>query len=298
MREVAARAEAEGCVDPLGPQGARDPPAGRARQGPRGAHGCCATPTLDAALYVGDDRTDLDAFRGLRELVAEGAPRHGACASACARTRRPPSSRPRPTCSSTARRGVRRLLEALLAEAACASSTSSGRRCCCAPARATALAVGDRRSARRDRTTTTCSCSSPRGWWLVAALIGAWLGRRAQADAADRARCSRERAGRRRRCPSSGPARSCSTACGRCSSRRSRAGARRRSSSRRCRAIAAGLRDHLGARVAPPGGGGARRSRSATASTFYVERTSPLRPMQLVRAPGFRRERRTAETAA
>ncbi len=27
---------------------------------------------LDAAVYVGDDNTDLDAFRGLRELVAEG----------------------------------------------------------------------------------------------------------------------------------------------------------------------------------------------------------------------------------
>ena len=27
---------------------------------------------LDAALYAGDDRTDLDAFRGLRELVAAG----------------------------------------------------------------------------------------------------------------------------------------------------------------------------------------------------------------------------------
>jgi trehalose 6-phosphate phosphatase len=27
---------------------------------------------LETALYVGDDTTDLDAFRGLRELVGEG----------------------------------------------------------------------------------------------------------------------------------------------------------------------------------------------------------------------------------
>jgi trehalose 6-phosphate phosphatase len=31
---------------------------------------------LDAALYVGDDATDLDAFRGLGELVAEGHLKH------------------------------------------------------------------------------------------------------------------------------------------------------------------------------------------------------------------------------
>jgi trehalose 6-phosphate phosphatase len=34
------------------------------------------TSELDAALYVGDDATDLDAFRGLGELVAEGRLKH------------------------------------------------------------------------------------------------------------------------------------------------------------------------------------------------------------------------------
>jgi trehalose 6-phosphate phosphatase len=31
---------------------------------------------VDAALYVGDDATDVDAFRGLGELLAEGRLRH------------------------------------------------------------------------------------------------------------------------------------------------------------------------------------------------------------------------------
>jgi trehalose 6-phosphate phosphatase len=34
---------------------------------------------LDHALYVGDDRTDLDAFRGLREEVAAGRLQHALC---------------------------------------------------------------------------------------------------------------------------------------------------------------------------------------------------------------------------
>jgi trehalose 6-phosphate phosphatase len=37
-----------------------------------------ATP-VDAALYVGDDSTDLDAFRGLRELVRNGALQSALC---------------------------------------------------------------------------------------------------------------------------------------------------------------------------------------------------------------------------
>ncbi|MCU0312704.1 MAG: trehalose-phosphatase [Solirubrobacteraceae bacterium] len=34
---------------------------------------------LDTALYAGDDRTDADAFAGLRALVAEGRLRHAVC---------------------------------------------------------------------------------------------------------------------------------------------------------------------------------------------------------------------------
>ena len=49
------------------------------------------------------------------------------------------------------------------------------------------------------------------------------------------------------------------------------------------------LRDHLVARLAAPG---LRRLavEERDGVTFYVERTSPVRPMQLVRTPGLRRE--------
>jgi trehalose 6-phosphate phosphatase len=35
--------------------------------------------SLDAALYVGDDTTDLDAFKGLRSAVADGRLRTALC---------------------------------------------------------------------------------------------------------------------------------------------------------------------------------------------------------------------------
>ena len=68
---------------------------------------------LDAAIYVGDDITDLDAFRGLRELVEMG--RLGtAIRSGCAPTRaRRRSRRGRHMVDGTS--GVRELLQALLA---------------------------------------------------------------------------------------------------------------------------------------------------------------------------------------
>jgi trehalose 6-phosphate phosphatase len=34
---------------------------------------------IDAAMYAGDDRTDLDAFRGLRELREQGGLRAAVC---------------------------------------------------------------------------------------------------------------------------------------------------------------------------------------------------------------------------
>ena len=45
----------------------------------RGIHWLLRDADLDAALYVGDDRTDLDAFRGLRELVEGGRLSHAVC---------------------------------------------------------------------------------------------------------------------------------------------------------------------------------------------------------------------------
>ncbi len=45
----------------------------------RGVHALLRDLDLDAALYVGDDRTDLDAFRALRECVEGGRLEHAAC---------------------------------------------------------------------------------------------------------------------------------------------------------------------------------------------------------------------------
>ena len=45
----------------------------------RGVHHLLRDADLDAALYVGDDVTDLDAFRGLRELVDGGRLQHAVC---------------------------------------------------------------------------------------------------------------------------------------------------------------------------------------------------------------------------
>ena len=57
--------------DPLGAQGARGPAAGADRQGPGGARPGGGRRRC-AALYGGDDATDLDAFDALDELQAEG----------------------------------------------------------------------------------------------------------------------------------------------------------------------------------------------------------------------------------
>ncbi len=71
VEDVAERAEAAGFVPPLGPQGAGDPAAGADRQGRR-ARRLLKDTDLAAAVYVGDDVTDLDAFRGLTELQQLG----------------------------------------------------------------------------------------------------------------------------------------------------------------------------------------------------------------------------------
>ena len=133
------------------------------------------------------------------------------------------------------------------------------------------------------------------GWWLVATID------RAAAGAAGRRRvrrsrgCSRPRR-RAPRCPSSTRARSSSTGCGRCScSRCSPAGSR--SSRRRSRASRRASRSSGRSR------GGARTAAVAAieerdGASFYVQRTSPLRPMSLLRTPGFKPHRdRRASTA-
>jgi trehalose 6-phosphate phosphatase len=70
---------------------------------------------LDAALYAGDDATDLDAFRGLGELVAERRLRHAV--RVCVRSDEGPSELEQEAdLVVDGTDGVRTLLEALLAE--------------------------------------------------------------------------------------------------------------------------------------------------------------------------------------
>ncbi len=72
---VAARAEAAGLRTHWGRKVLEVRPPVRIDKG-AGIQALLAEAGLDAALYAGDDRTDLDAFRGLAELVTEGRLSH------------------------------------------------------------------------------------------------------------------------------------------------------------------------------------------------------------------------------
>lgn len=71
VREIAERAEAEGLAIHWGRKVLEVRPPVEINKG-RGVRRLLDGRELAAALYVGDDRTDLDAFAGLRALVAEG----------------------------------------------------------------------------------------------------------------------------------------------------------------------------------------------------------------------------------
>ncbi|HME03241.1 MAG TPA: trehalose-phosphatase [Solirubrobacteraceae bacterium] len=68
---------------------------------------------VGAALYVGDDTTDLDAFRGLRTLVQSGSLEHAVCV-AVGSDEAPPELAQEADVLVDGPAGVRRLLEALL----------------------------------------------------------------------------------------------------------------------------------------------------------------------------------------
>ena len=70
-------------------------------------------PSVVTALYVGDDTTDLDAFRGLRSLVSEGALTTAICA-AVSSDEAPPELAAEADLLLDGTGGVRGLLEALL----------------------------------------------------------------------------------------------------------------------------------------------------------------------------------------
>jgi len=71
VRELAARAEAEGLMVHWGRKVLEVRPPKAVDKG-LGIRRLLRDADLDAALYAGDDTTDLDAFRGLRALVEEG----------------------------------------------------------------------------------------------------------------------------------------------------------------------------------------------------------------------------------
>lgn len=74
---------------------------------PRGA------PRFQAALYVGDDATDVDAFRGLRALARDGALAHAVCIAVDSEEA-PPELVEQADLAIDGPGGVRALLEALL----------------------------------------------------------------------------------------------------------------------------------------------------------------------------------------
>ena len=69
--------------------------------------------TVTAALYVGDDSTDLDAFRGLRGLVDSGRLTKAVCA-AVSSDEAPPELAQEADLMVEGTTGVREVLEALL----------------------------------------------------------------------------------------------------------------------------------------------------------------------------------------
>ena len=79
----------------------------------RGVHALLRDADLDAALYAGDDRTDLDAFRALRDCVDSGRLGHAVCVGVRS-DETPPELEQGSDVLVDGPRGVRQLLEALL----------------------------------------------------------------------------------------------------------------------------------------------------------------------------------------
>ena len=141
---------------------------------------------VDIALYAGDDRTDVDAFEGLRELVDEGRLQQRAV------RRRALAESPAEILKAAdllvpAGDGVRSLLRALTAgDATRMPRARLGGRALRRPAEVGGPAERRRGDDARGHhgacspttATTTCSRSPPAGWWLAALLIGARIGRR------------------------------------------------------------------------------------------------------------------------
>ncbi|HEX2015754.1 MAG TPA: trehalose-phosphatase [Solirubrobacteraceae bacterium] len=82
VRELAGQAEEAGLATHWGRKVLEVRPPVALDKG-RGVHALLRDADVDAAIYVGDDTTDLDAFRALRELVATGHLRYALCVGVC-----------------------------------------------------------------------------------------------------------------------------------------------------------------------------------------------------------------------
>jgi trehalose 6-phosphate phosphatase len=113
VREIARRAEEEGLVTHWGRKVLEIRPPVELNKG-RGVRTLLEEREVDAALYVGDDTTDLDAFAALRELVAEGALRTALCVGVSS-DETPDALEEQADLLIDGPRGVRTLLSALAA---------------------------------------------------------------------------------------------------------------------------------------------------------------------------------------
>ena len=145
---------------------------------------------IAAAVYAGDDRTDLDAFRRLRELREEGELRDGALR----RRRSPPEAPPElaEECDLAVDGPDGWLAPARGAGRVAMPYTDLLRvTVLLTGAEATALAAITAVAANRDSDTTTLTVAA--AWWLIALVVGFYLGRPSRAadglrDALARAR--------------------------------------------------------------------------------------------------------------
>jgi len=112
VSEIAARAEEEGLVVHWGRKVLEVRPPVLLDKG-RGIAALLHGSDVAAALYVGDDATDLDAFRGLRELVDAGELTSALCV-AVSSDEAPAALAREADIAVDGPRGVRSLLEALL----------------------------------------------------------------------------------------------------------------------------------------------------------------------------------------
>jgi trehalose 6-phosphate phosphatase len=113
VRELARRAEAQGLVTHWGRKVLEVRPPVQLDKG-HGIRRLLRNADMSAAVYVGDDRTDLDAFTGLRDLVDDGRLEHALCVGVRS-DETPPELEAQADVLVDGPNGVRGLLQALAA---------------------------------------------------------------------------------------------------------------------------------------------------------------------------------------